>query len=81
MSRFNSASARAAAHTSWANTPDRTARTEGMRRGLDAKFERQARERLGPDASDKAIADAALSARKAHYARLAAAGVAARAAS
>ena len=30
-----------AAHTSWANTPDRTARTEPGRRGLIAKFERE----------------------------------------
>ena len=81
MSAFTTATARAAAHTSWANTLDRSARTENLRRGLAAKFEREARERLGPQASERQIADAADSARKAHYARLAAAGVAARQAS
>lgn len=70
--------ARAAVHESWARTPDRAARTAPARAGLYARFEREARERLGPDASDRAVADAAASARKAHYARLSAAGVAAR---
>lgn len=76
MSR--SASARIAAHESWARTPDRAARALPGARGLDAKFEREARERLGPHASDRAVADAAASARRAHFARLSAAGVAAR---
>jgi hypothetical protein len=31
-----------AAHTSWANTIDRTARTDAGRRALDAKFLREA---------------------------------------
>lgn len=34
--------ASAAAHTSWANTPDRSARTAPARRALDAKFLEQA---------------------------------------
>jgi hypothetical protein len=70
--------ARAAAHQSWANTPDRAARTSAARQGLLNRFEREARERLGAAASDRAVADAADSALKAHYARLSAAGVAAR---
>jgi hypothetical protein len=72
------AAARLAAHASWANTPDRAARTAPAARGLLAKFEREARERLGPDATDRQVADAAESARRAHYARMSAAGVAAR---
>lgn len=73
-----SAAARAAAHESWARTADRTSRTAAARSGLLARFEREARERLGPQASARQVAAAAESARKAHYARLSAAGVAAR---
>ena len=73
-----SAQARIAALEGWANTADRTARTEAMRSGLLARFEREARERLGPDATGRQIADAADAARKAHYARMSAAGHAAR---
>jgi hypothetical protein len=73
-----SASARIAAHQSWANTPDRAARTAPARSGFLDSLLRQARERLGPGASDAQVADAAESARKAHYQRLSAAGVAAR---
>jgi hypothetical protein len=73
-----SAAARLAAHESWANTPDRSARAAKGYTGLLARFEREARERLGPDASDRAVADSAESARKAYYSRLAAAGVKAR---
>ena len=58
------------ADESWARLPGRT--------GLLARFEREARERLGPHASDLAVADAAESACKAHYARLSDVGVAAR---
>jgi hypothetical protein len=58
------------ANESWARLPGRT--------GLLARFEREARERLGPHASDLAVADAAESACKAHYARLSDVGVAAR---
>jgi hypothetical protein len=73
-----SSAARIAAHQSWAVTPDRSARTAAARQGLDAKFTREARERLGPDATDKDVAAAAASARKAYFARLSAAAVAAR---
>jgi hypothetical protein len=73
-----SSAARRAAHESWARTADRTARTAPGRTGFLARFEREARERLGPNASDRAVAEAAESARKAYYVRLSAAGVAAR---
>lgn len=70
--------ARIAALAGWARTPNRTARTEAMRTGLLAKFEREARELLGPDASERAVADSADALRKEHYERMSAAGVAAR---
>lgn len=73
-----SAQQRVAAHESWARTPDRAARTAAARQGLEAKFEREARERLGPAATDRQVADAAAAGRKAYYARFAAAGVATR---
>lgn len=60
--------ARAAAHASWANTIDRTARTANARRALEAKFLAEA------DGDPKR----AESIRKAHYARLALASVKAR---
>lgn len=53
--------ARIAAHTSWANTPNRTARTAKARAALDAKFLEQA----GGDPIKAAHL------RKAHFARLA----------
>jgi hypothetical protein len=73
-----SAAARMAVYESWARTPDRAARTAAGTAGLLAKFEREARERLGPDATVRQVSDAADAARKAHYARMSAAGVAAR---
>lgn len=73
-----SAQARIAAHTSWANTPDRSARTSAARTGLLASFERKARELLGPDASEAAVAASAESLKKAHYLRMSQAGAAAR---
>lgn len=53
--------ARIAAHTSWANTENRSARTANARAALDAKFLREA----GGDPVRAA------SLRKAHFARLA----------
>lgn len=73
-----SSQAKIAAHTSWAKTADRSARTAPAHRGLAEKFLREAREELGPDATDKQVADAAESARKAHYLRMSAAGHAAK---
>ena len=61
--------AKLAAHTSWANTPDRAARTAPARAALDARFERQ----VDPD---RVLTPAergrrAASARQAYYAGLA----------
>lgn len=53
--------AQIAAHTSWANTPDRAARTVKARAALDAKF-------LAAAAGDPVKAEHL---RKAHYLRLA----------
>lgn len=61
---------RLAAHKSWANTADRSARTEAARRASESRFVVQARE-LHPDGTAKQIEDAAQSLRKAHYAKLA----------
>lgn len=69
--------AKVAAHTSWANTADRAARTAAARSGLEEKFYREAREQH-PGATEREIAQMAESARKAHYRKLSAAGVAAR---
>lgn len=73
-----STAGRLGAYASWARTPDRSARSASGYTGLLARFERRARELLGPDASEKAVADAADSLRKDHYQRMSAAGVAAR---
>jgi hypothetical protein len=73
-----SAAARLAAHESWAQTADRSARTAPARAALSARFEGEARERLGPAATERQVADAAESARRAHFARLSAAAHAAR---
>jgi len=73
-----STAARIAAYEPWARTPDRAARTAPGAAGLLAKFEREARGRLGPDATDRQVREAADAARKAHYARMGAASAAAR---
>ncbi|MGX9672659.1 hypothetical protein [Mycobacterium sp. HM-7] len=65
--------AQKAAHLSWANTADRSARTLAARRGLLDKFDKQV-EHLPPSAR----AAASESLRKAYYAGLAAKSVAAR---
>lgn len=61
--------ARIAVHTSWAQTPDRAARTAKARAALTSKFERQ----VDPDGvlPPKERARRAEHARKAHFARLA----------
>ncbi|MCX4094841.1 hypothetical protein [Nocardia sp. alder85J] len=61
--------ARIAAHTSWANTPDRTARTAKARAALLSKFERDV-DPEGVLPSDER-ARRAEHARKAHFTRLA----------
>jgi hypothetical protein len=73
-----SSQARVAALEGWARTADRPARLAPARTGLLEKFLREARERLGPDATERQVADAAEAARKAHYSRMSAAGHAAR---
>jgi hypothetical protein len=73
MTADRSAAARIAVYESWARTPDRAARTSAARTGLLAKFEREARERLGPGASERAVAEAADAAKTAHYRRMSAA--------
>jgi hypothetical protein len=63
---------------SWANTPDRSARTAAARRASHhTRFLDQARE-MHPDASEKQIAEVAESLRKAHYSALALKSAAAR---
>lgn len=58
-----------AAHESWANTPDRTARTANARRAMLDKFDRQ----VDPNNELTPVERArrAQSARKAYFARLA----------
>lgn len=61
--------ARLGAHSMWAKTADRTARTAPLRNGLIAKFEREARE-MHPNADDRTIAQVVESLRLAHCARM-----------
>lgn len=78
MAKFTEGSlyARAAAHQSWANTPDRTARTEKARAAAMAKFERQ----VDPDGvlPVQERRQRAESARKAYFLMLAAKSAVAR---
>lgn len=77
-SRFGSLDARAAAHVSWANTVDPTARTEPAR----AAFERRFGKQVDPDGklSAQERGRRAAQARKAYFAALAAKSAKARAA-
>ena len=68
--------AQIAAHESWANTPDRSARTKAARDALLAKFEQQADPDGTLDPAERARRAEHL--RKAHYARLALASAQAR---
>lgn len=61
--------ARIAAHESWANTPDRAARTAPARAALSAKFEHEVDPAGQLTPAERA--QRAESARKAYYARLA----------
>ena len=74
----SSAAARTSAHQPRIMAPGRQARTKPSRSTMLAKLTREARERLGPDATERQVAEAVEAARKAFYARLSAAGVAAR---
>lgn len=58
--------ARLAAHMSWANAADRSARTERAREAAAERFEKKARE-MHPDATDREIVTVAESLRKAYY--------------
>lgn len=60
-----------AAHVSWAQTEDRTARTAPARRGFRDKITRQIREQF-PNLNDAEVEVRAEHARKAHYLRMAA---------
>lgn len=68
--------AQVAAHTSWANTPDRTARTAPAREGLRARFARE----IDPDGTlPPAVREQRVEAAwKAHFLRLALASAKAR---
>lgn len=61
--------AQIAVQTSWANTPNRTARTAAAREGFDARFVRLALEKH-PGLTGEALAKCAEALRKAHFARL-----------
>lgn len=61
----------AAAHTSWAVTPDRSARTAPARKAALDRFERQIREQL-PDLDDVEVAIRAAHLRRAHFLSMAA---------
>lgn len=59
-----------AGNTRWANEPNRTAATAKMRAGFVDKLRREAREKLGPGATDEQVTAAADNALKAHYAKM-----------
>jgi hypothetical protein len=62
---------RLAAHISWANTPDRSARTAAARKASHhTRFLDKARE-MHPDATEAEITKVAESLKKAHYQQLA----------
>lgn len=67
---FNRARGILAANSRWAKDPDRAGATARMRQGFIDKLQREARERLGPGATDEQVIKAADSALKAHYARM-----------
>ena len=73
-----SAAARIPAGEARAAAPRRAARIKPSRSTMLARLTREARERLGPDATESQVAAAAETARKAFYAKLSASGVAAR---
>lgn len=71
--------AQAAVHTSWGNTPDRSARTANARAGMEAKFDQMVIDKHGvlPPAEHAKRAE---SFRKAYFAQLALKSARARAA-
>jgi len=70
--------ASAAGYTSWARTPDRSARTAPAREARWQKYLERARELQGPDATAEAVERAAESLRQADMARMSLAAVKAR---
>lgn len=62
--------AQVAAHTSWANTPDRAQRTAAGRHAALNRFERAVREQY-PDLSDAEVVVRAEHAKKAFYLKMA----------
>jgi hypothetical protein len=67
-----------AAHTSWARTPDRAARTAAAREARWARYLEQARELQGPQATPEAVEQAAEHLRQADLKRMAFASAKAR---
>lgn len=65
------------AHESWANTPDRAARTAPARKAMLDRFEQQIRD-AHPDLTEAEVAVRAEHARKAYFLRLALASAKAR---
>lgn len=70
--------AQIAVNQSWAKTKDRKARTAKGREARDQQFRDQARELLGPDATDEAVERSAEHLRQAHMQRMALLSVRAR---
>lgn len=70
-SETKSPTAVARAHRSWARTTNRTARTAPARAAADERFYVQARELLGPDASERQVEQSAASLRSAWFVDLA----------
>ena len=70
--------ASAGGNASWANTKDRSARTEPAREARWAQYLERARELQGPDASDEAVERAAEHLRRADMARMSLAAAKAR---
>lgn len=67
---FNRARGILAANTRWSNETNRTASLAPARAGFLEKLRREARERLGPGATEEQVAKAADNALQAHYARM-----------
>lgn len=68
---YNSSTARTSAHLSWAHTRDRRERTAPARDAANRRWHDQARELLGPDATEQQVTDSATSLRKAYFGNLA----------
>jgi hypothetical protein len=67
---MHSARGKVAANTRWSQEKDRTAATAPMRQAFLDQLREQARELLGPDATDEQITKSAENLRQAHLARI-----------